>query len=187
MSDQHKARRPRRDVAVVGSSDKRWGGRGYRERLDLGEKVLAKRNVGLPMVQAARDLGISRDTAERCMKLALAERIPPTVDEFRRQQNDRLDQTQREIEANIETANYLARKGAADENFAMVERAMAMRSQAVALQIRLDERRAKLNGLDAPIQADLTVHTVDPADAELAELLREAQAKAAAQSSEVQP
>lgn len=172
----------RGEVVLPGSTNKRHSGRGHADRLALGEKVLALRNDGLtmPMIVVALKPeypAISKSTAQRCLDLVLAERIPPTVDEFRRQQNDRLDQTQRTITENMSYADWLGREGVAQEKPAMVQQAIVLRTQQAALQLRLDERRARLNGLDAPVKVDATVTQVDPADAELAEMIREMKAK----------
>lgn len=47
--------------------------------------------------------------------------------------------------------------------------------------LRIQERRARLLGLDVPVKAHLTVHQVDPRDLELAEILREAKARQASE------
>lgn len=47
------------------------------------------------------------------------------------------------------------------------------------------ERRAKLTGLDAAVKVDATVHEVSQQDIELAELIRETQAKNAAQEARI--
>lgn len=169
------------EVVVPGSTNKRHSGRGHHDRLHLGEQVLAKRNAGLTMPVIAAELGISTPTALRFLNLALAERVPPTVDEFRRQQNDRLDATQRTITENMEYADYLGRQGVAQESPAMVRDAINLRSQQVTLQLRLDERRARLNGLDAPIKVEATVTAVDERETELAAMVRETKARMAAQ------
>lgn len=50
--------------------------------------------------------------------------------------------------------------------------------------LRIQERRAKLLGLDAPVKADITVSESDPRDGELAELIREEKARRAREASE---
>jgi len=52
--------------------------------------------------------------------------------------------------------------------------------------LRILERRAKLLGLDAAIKMEATVHQVDQVDVGLAELIRDARAKAAAATAAVQ-
>jgi hypothetical protein len=145
----------------------------YRDRLHVGEKILDRRNAGETMTAICESLNISLSTGQRWMQLSLATRTPLSVDEFRRQQNDRLDRTQRTIEEQIEIANALGRDG-------KIIQAANLRSQAIALQLRLDERRAKLNGIDAPIRVDANVTVMDSQDAELAEIIAETRARASA-------
>lgn len=47
--------------------------------------------------------------------------------------------------------------------------------------LKVEAQRAKLLGLNEPVQVSATVHEVDKQDLELAELVREAEAKAAAE------
>lgn len=49
--------------------------------------------------------------------------------------------------------------------------------RAIAVLVKISERRARLQGLDTPVRADLTIHTVDPTDLAIAEIIRDAQAK----------
>ncbi len=167
------------ELMPIGSTNRRHSGRGHADRLALGEKVLAKRNEGWTMPMICTELGISASTAERVLKLVLAVRVPPTVDEFRRQQNDRLDQTQRTITENMEYADWLGREGVREEKPALVREAINLRTQQAALQLRLDERRARLNGLDAPVKVEATVTQVDAAETELAAMVRETKARMA--------
>jgi hypothetical protein len=168
---------------LVGAA-RHQSGRGDDDRRSLGEVVLRRRNEGATMIVIARELGCSEVTAWRWMKMALAARIPPTVDEFRRQQNDRLDQTQAELTLQIEAANRLVRHAAEDDAYPLMLEGLKARDRALALQLRLDERRARLNGLDAPIRVEATVEHVDPREEELAAMVREAKARMAAQETE---
>lgn len=168
-------------LVPIGASNRRHTGRSKADRLAMGERILDGRNRGKTMPVLADELGLSLSTAERYLSLVIGLRTPLAVDEFRRQQNDRLDLTQRQVDEQVKLAeDLMAQAMRADPpSVAGVERASALRMQAIALQLRVDERRARLNGLDAPIKVDATVTQVDPMDAELAELLRQAKAKAA--------
>lgn len=161
----------------VGGS-RRQKGRGTADRRSIGEQILSGRNKGQTMHELARQFGISEPSAYRYMALALDARIAPTVDAFRAQQNDRLDATQRVIDENMTAADALGRRAIEESSVALLERAVILRNQTAALQLRLDERRAKLNGLDAPIKVDATVTTQDVADTELQAMIREAQQRA---------
>jgi hypothetical protein len=166
-------------------------GQDYTTRVALGEKVLDRRNRGESFWTISQDLGVSVDSCKRYQNLALESRVAPTVDLFRRQQTDRLDLTQRELDKQMEIANALGQSAyelrydddgrVLSPNVTLIGQAAALRNQTIALQLRLDERRAKLNGLDAPVQAEVRVTHVDPVDAEMAEMVREAKMRAAGQ------
>lgn len=169
---------------LVGATPKRHSGKGPDDRRALGEMILDRRNRGDRMYDIVRDLGIKERAGYRYMKLALDARIVPTVDEFRRQANDRLDMTQKIIDENLKTADAIATIAVANENVLLLERAVGMRRDAATLQLRIDDRRAKLNGLDAPIQVQATVEKIDPREAELAQMIRETKARKAAERDE---
>lgn len=168
-------------VRAVGGQ-RRQGHRSPKDREWLGEQVLALRNHGYTMPMVGKELDLPIATCYRYMDLVLAHRIPPTVDEFRKQQNDRLDETQREIVMQLDAANMLVRKAAENDAWPLLLDALKERDRALALQLRLDERRAKLNGIDAPIRVDATVNAApDPREEELAQMVREAKARMAAE------
>lgn len=148
-------------------------------RRSQGEQILSLRNQGIVMHEAARMVGITEQRAYAYMKLALDARLVPTVDEFRQQQNDRLDATQRIIENNLEVSDALGRRAVTEENADLMIEAVKLRNLAVASMLRLDERRAKLNGLDAPIRVDAVVTTQDVADSELQQMIRDAKMRVA--------
>lgn len=153
------------------------GGRSNIDRRAIGEKILDGRNRGRTMHEMVAEHGISEPSGYRYMKLALDARIAPTVDEFRRQQNDSLDLTERQNEEQLELAEHLARKGAELNNYDLILKAAAMRSQAIQVRVRIAERRAKLNGLDAPVQVKAEVVHLSEVDAELADIVRQAEEK----------
>src|SRR4051794_31990842 len=98
----------RGELVAMGGHRKQQG-RTPGDRMSLGEKVLAARNVGRTMPDICAELNLTVPTAYRYMELALSVRIPPTVDAFRTQ-NDRLDQTQREIQHQLDAANYVVQQ-----------------------------------------------------------------------------
>lgn len=177
------------ELVRVGSR-RRQGGVGPNERVVIGERILDGRIRGEKMYDLAERLsqeygiGISEPTAYRWMQLALDRRVVPTVDEFRKRENERLDATQRDLEENISAANAMIRLGLEENKVSLIERGMNARMTAIGLQLRLSERRAKLNGLDAPIKVEATVSEADPREAELAEMVREARARAAREAQE---
>lgn len=163
------------DLVPLGGTSRRHSGRGIYDRRSLGEQVITRRNAGEKMHVIAEDLGLSVKTCYAYMDLCLAERVALAVDEHRKLANDRLDETQAEISRQLDQANALARMGIEENRPSWVERGIAQRAQALALQLRLEERRAKLNGLDAPVRVDVEHHVYDGVDAELAEMMRRAE------------
>lgn len=174
------------ELVPVGGK-RRQGGRGPNERRAIGELILDGRLKGVQMHVLADEFHISEPTAYRWMQLALDARLVATVDEYRKRENELLDSVQRQLQENLDAANYLIRQGLADEEnpkLGLIERGMNARMQVVAQQIRLSERRSKLNGLDAPIRVDATLTHRDAEDAELEELIREDRARAAREAQE---
>lgn len=157
----------------------RHSGRTNIDRRAIGEKLLDGRNRGRAMHEMCAEHGISEPSGYRYLHLALNARIAPTVDEFRRQQNDHLDLTERQNEEQIELAEHLAREGAKANNYDLILKAAAMRNAAIQTRVRIAERRAKLNGLDAPVQIKAEVVHLSEVDAELADLVASAAAKVA--------
>lgn len=153
----------------------RHSGRSEYDRMAMGERILDARNRGetMPAIVAAE--GISLPTGYRYLRAALDRREIPAVEEFRKQQNDALDQIERENREQIDLAEHVAREGAKSGNLSMVLQAVSMRSKALDTRLRIAERRARLNGLDAPVQVQATVTHLDAVDAELADLVRQAE------------
>lgn len=165
---------------LIGATSKRHSGRGKEDRRSLGEIVLSKRTRGERMYEIAAELHISEQTAREYMRLALDARIPPTVDEYRRIQNDTLDQREVMMRQALDALDAML--GQLDEGqFALATSLLAERRQTIAALIRLDERRSKLNGTDAPVRVDATVTVNDSEDAELAELIAEERARVASE------
>lgn len=154
-----------------------YKGRTPNQRRELGEQILTRLNGGERLWDIAGSLEISEVTARRYRDLALSSRIAPTVDLYREQANDRLDQTQRNIEGQLAIADAIGEEAIRTESVVLLERAAKIRSDAIALQLRLDERRARLNGLDAPVEATVTIRAEDTADAELQRIIADAKAR----------
>jgi len=113
-------------------------------------------------VLASADLGwsISRDTVHRRIEAEGLQNVQPAEEALRTLELDRLDR-------------YLL----AAERVAGTTKQPAVALQAMDRCLKIQERRAKLLGLDAPERHNVLVHEVDPADAELAEMIRLEKAK----------
>jgi len=163
--------------AIVLANGVRRNNYSARERRDIGEKLLTARNRGIKLHEAVVEYGISERTGIRYINETIDSRVVPTVDAYRKQQNDLLDETQQKIADQYDIARELGARGIETQNATLLEKAAAIRATAIGLQLRLDDRRAKLNGLDAPIRVDAVVTTQDVADAELQQMIRETQQK----------
>jgi len=133
--------------------------------------MLADRNAGMRISQLADKYRISTTTVERRLHDAIHARLALTVDAYRESQNALLDETAAQIQRNMDAADEMVRLGITHENAGWVDRGLNQRAKAIDAIVRLAERRARLNGLDAPIQVTQTVTMVQGGvDAELERL-----------------
>lgn len=165
------------EVALVGSK-RRSKGRSPDDRRSLGEMILAGRNRGERMHALARHFGIDEVTASNYMKLALEARIPPTVDEFRRQQNDVLDERTTMLQQQLDACT--AALMADDLTEARMGTMMTLRLSTITTMLRVDERRAKLNGLDAPMRVEAVLVEHQDEDEKVAALIENSRERLAA-------
>jgi hypothetical protein len=128
---------------------------------------------------------LSKSTVARRITCEIKETVQPLADEVRALELDRLDQLQQVALGVMGADHPLVSEG-------RVVRIEQEDGTKVPLQdhgpvlaamdrfLKIQDRRAKLLGLDAPTRVDATVTETTQADLELAEMVREAQAKAAA-------
>lgn len=158
---------------LVGSTKKKHSGRGVNDRRQMGEEILRRRNRGEKLFDISKALGIGEATATRYLDLALEARIAPLADDYRKQQNDRLDETQRRNDEQIEIAERIAQQGYEASDPDLILKAAQVRHNALTLQVRIDERRARLNGLDAPVVVEATVKKAPDVDPIVADIMNE--------------
>lgn len=155
---------------------KRHYGKGYADRMAIGERVLLARVTHRElMADIAKREGISVPTAYRYMRAALERREIEAVDVYRKHENEALDSIERQNDEQIVLAERLAAKALDAGNLDGIVKAAMLRDRAISQRIRLAERRARLNGLDAPVQVQATVTHLGEVDAELADLVAQAQ------------
>lgn len=164
---------------VKSSAFGRHQGRTARDRLAEGERMLVDRAHGMTLTQLAEKYQCHPNTVGKRLKSALDARLATTVDAYREQENaslDHLAQRQADALALVERsiADALEAKRFT-EALSLLERL----ERVTNTMLRLQERRARLNGLDRPVQVDMTVTEVTEQDRELAEMIREAQARMA--------
>lgn len=122
------------------------------------------RLAGLSLDLIAKATGLSKGTVNNRINAEIKDRVTPLAEEVRQMQLDRLDSWLVKLTEQIKQGRSVARN--------------------VEVAIRVEERRAKLLGVDEAERADITVHQVDQRDLELSEMLREAKAQIAAEESE---
>jgi len=123
------------------------------EQAILDTEALRLRSNGLTYQKVADSLGVSKSTAHERVQRALAAIPKEAVDEYRKLENERLD----------ELLEFVLKKAHDPEN----KSAMFAVDRALAIF----ERKGKLNGTDAPVKT-VTV-TVDALDMEIARLSAE--------------
>lgn len=119
------------------------------ERIEDEIKALELRRAGVTYPEIGQQLGINPGTAHRYVFAALARTQQEPADEVRKIEVDRLDRMQRAYWPGVLRGD----------------------EKAGQLMLRIQERRAKLLGLDAPVKHDVTL--TDAVSAEIAELAQQ--------------
>jgi transposase len=163
-------------------------GKGESNRRAEREAMLADQVRGMRLSQLVEKYNVSAATVSRRLKQALDERMPATVDARREQLNASLDEQLAGWQANYEAGTRLAagavtvdpETGLEVLDTAQLERGIKIRTDALAGMARCDERRARLNGTDAPVKVEAEVTQVTPQERELRDLIEQAQREQAA-------
>ena len=164
-------------VALTDRKNHRYDGKTEADRLAEGERMLLDRAHGMTQSAIMAKYGYSKVTVVARLQQALNARLATTVDAYREQQNAAIDHLMDRHADALEYANRLIAKALEDGNLAMAERGLDRLDKVTLTLLRLHERRAKLNGLDKPVEVEVTVNEVTEQDRELAEMIREAQAR----------
>lgn len=122
-------------------------------------KALDMRRSGMSHRAIASALGVSLKTAQNRLDEGLRLIKVENAPEARKLEADRLDYLENKLQDAVDAGDV----------------------KAIATAKSISESRRKLFGLDAPVQHDVTVTETTQADIELAELVREAKAKMAAE------
>lgn len=128
---------------------KSYASRSDAERLAFGIIILQKHLKGKSLRQIEAEMGISLATVQRYKERALQAIVLPTVDAARKEEVDRLDTIITVLWPKVEQGD----------------------KEAIASYMKVAERKAKLLGLDKPVQVEATVTELTPAEAELRRLL----------------
>lgn len=133
------------------------------ERLALGIVILHKTMSGKTIRDVEAEMGIPRASVQRYKEKALMSIALPSVDAARQEEIDRLDVIIKAIWPNCEAGD----------------------KDAIASYMKVSERRAKLLGLDRPIEISSTVVEVTAAERELADMLAQAERDALIKEAEL--
>jgi transcriptional regulator with XRE-family HTH domain len=121
---------------------------------------------GLSLREVGRRLGVSHQTVSNWTKQAADELIQPLASELRQQQADRLDAMQAAVMGVLEAQHYVVSNG---RLIRLSEDAPPLEDDgpvlaAVDRLLRIEERRSRLFGLDAPERSEVstTVEQISP-------------------------
>lgn len=142
-------------------------------QIDKDARAVELRRRHLNYRQIARELGMSTSTAYEAVQRGLADTIAETNDEVRRQELERLDDLARASLRVLAAPHLVVSQGRVarhpDTGEALVDSGPVL--AAIDRLLKIQERRAKLLGLDAPSKVE--VLTMDAVDAEIRKLSAE--------------
>ena len=140
-----------------------YGKRNDQERLALGVVILSRVMKGQTLRTIEAETGIPRATVARYRDKALESIALPHVDAARKEELERLEKL-------IEGVWAMAATGDKD---------------AIASYMKISERRAKLLGLDRPMEVSATVTEITQAERELQDMIAQAERDALMEAAKV--
>jgi AcrR family transcriptional regulator len=140
---------------------------------------------GLSIRQIADETGMSPSTVHRRIECEIRETVQPLAEQVRALELDRLDQLQQVALAVMNADHPLVSDGRVVRTELPDGTKVALQDHGPVLAamdrfLKIQDRRAKLLGLDAAVKVDATVVETTQLDIEAAEMVAEAKAKAAA-------
>jgi transposase len=151
-------------------------GKSAKDRLVEGERILTDWSAGATVSELCDRYGVSVATLYRRRDRALKARLASTVDQYRERENVTLDETMKRWMRQRDAAGEMVEAGPLASDWGLVERGMKLHADALNGITRTSERRARLNGLDAPAKAEVTVTHTTPVDAAVEALVAEVEA-----------
>lgn len=150
------------------------------------------RLTGATLREIGDQLGIAIGTVHKRLATYVSERVDPLADQYRQVELDRIDASLVRLNGLEETArkvlgadHLVVSEGRVVQFDGVPLRDYGPVLQAIDRLVKIEEarrknseHRAKLLGLNAAVKVDAQIHQVDPADIELNQMIREAQAKA---------
>lgn len=152
------------------------------EKAEQQVKCYELKLTGMSLRAIGKAVSLSHETVRQYIALEADSRVLPLANQLRKQELDRLDQMELAVRGVLEAQHYVVSDG----------RVVKLKSEdgtedalpddehvlkAVDRLLKIQDRRAKLLGLDAPTQVEATVHEVTQADIELRGLIQQQQAR----------
>lgn len=136
------------------------------------ERILRAYNEGRTVSEMAEEFDIPVLRVEHIVEVACSRRVKLDPRMHRLAQNQLLDDQLALLVEQERAVGQLIQLGIERQNPEVIENGLIQRNRVIETRMRIAERRAKLNGLDKPVQVETTVlHTsvVDEAVALLTE------------------
>lgn len=134
----------------------------------------------------AATMKLSVSTVHNRVHTYATNHVDPLAEQYRQVELDRLDGLAIRAYEVLSREHIVAQQGKIvrdDDGIPLLDSAPIL--AAIGTLVKISERRSKFLGLDAAVKVDAQVHTVDPADIELAQMIREAKAKQAVAESQL--
>lgn len=122
------------------------------KKFEIMWEMYELRKTGMSLRQIAKQMHCSHEKVRIYLRDAGRAILLPGVEEYRKLEDERLDAMLKALMPKIERGD----------------------TRSIEVGIKLLERRAKLHGLDKPIEYNITTQEISEYDRELAELAREA-------------
>jgi hypothetical protein len=142
------------------------------ERLVEGESILADRNTGLTVSELCTKYGYSPSTIRKRLTEAIETRIILETDRQRELMNAMLDDLTGRWGQQTNMAEEMARVGSTTQDLKLMTAGLSLRADALNGALRVAERRARLNGLDAPVRSDVHVTQATETDRAIEDLTK---------------
>jgi hypothetical protein len=152
-------------------------GKDSKARLVEAEQILSDKINGMPVSQIMEKYSCSRQTVYNRIDAAVDARVTPTVDRYREMMNAAYEEQMVSVLRHKAAALVLIEQGTTAEDSKVLMQGMAEHARALEMIGRTREAQRKLNGLDMPARAEVSVVHHDAKDLELAEMVRQAKSR----------
>lgn len=157
-------------------------GKDSKARLVEAEQILSDKINGMPVSQIMEKYSCSRQTVYNRIDAAVDARVTPTVDRYREMMNAAYEEQMVSCLRHKAAALVLIEQGTTAEDSKVLMQGMAEHARALDMIARTREAQRKLNGLDMPVRAEVTVTVTSPIDAEVEALAAQLKERRASRS-----